>query len=205
VAESRETPPARPRRKGEQARTRLIRAARRNVHEHGVENSTLSEIARTAEVPVGNVYYYFKTKDDLLRAVLENYDDDYVMLRGILARHEDPRDRLKALVATWVLAKERIALYGCPIGSLCSELNKREPDELSDASGVVLGKLVTVAEEEFAAMGCDDARGLAITLVAGYEGAALLSHSLHDPQILVDHAARLESWIDAQEPAIFRP
>lgn len=182
--------------KGAEKRIRLITAARRTLHERGVEHSTLTEIAEAADIPVGNVYYYFKTKDDILRAVVANYDDDYVFLRSMLDRHDDPKERLKALVAVWVSAKERVALYGCPIGSLCSELGKREPDEISDAAGRVLGKLVALAQEHFEAMGRDDARDLAITMVAAYEGAALLSHSLHDPEILVEHAARLTQWLD---------
>jgi TetR/AcrR family transcriptional repressor of nem operon len=182
--------------KGTAKRTRLVAAARRTLHERGVEHSTLAEIAEAADIPIGNVYYYFKTKDDLVRAVVANYDGDYVSLRSMLDRHDDPKERLKALVAVWISAKERVALYGCPIGSLCSELGKRDPDEISDAAGVVLGKLVTLAQEQFEAMGREDARDLAITMVAAYEGAALLSNSLHDPDILVKHAARLTQWLD---------
>jgi AcrR family transcriptional regulator len=182
--------------KGMEKRARLVAAARRTLHERGVEHSTLTEIAEAADIPIGNVYYYFKTKDDLVRAVVANYDSDYVLLRSMLDRHDDPKDRLKALVAVWISAKERVALYGCPIGSLCSELGKRDPDEISDAAGLVLGKLVALAQEQFEAMGRDDAPDLAITLVAAYEGAALLSNSLHDPKILVDQAARLTAWLD---------
>jgi TetR/AcrR family transcriptional repressor of nem operon len=186
-------------RRGEEKRSRLVVAARRTVHERGVEHSTIADIAEAADVPLGNVYYYFKTKDDLLAAVLASYDGDYVLLRSILSQHDDPRDRLKALVVTWTMAKERIASYGCPLGSLCSELSKRPPDQISDAAGVVLAKLVGVAEELFEALGRSDAHDLAITLVAAYEGAALLSHAMHDPEILADHAARLTSWIDSLE------
>jgi TetR/AcrR family transcriptional repressor of nem operon len=182
--------------KGTEKRARLVAAARRTLHEHGVEHSTLTEIAEAAEIPIGNVYYYFKTKDDLVRAVVANYDSDYVLLRSMLDQHDDPKDRLKALIAVWISAKERVALYGCPIGSLCSELGKRDPDEISNAAGLVLGKLVTLAQEQFEAMGRDDARDLAITMVAAYEGAALWSNSLHDPKILVEQAARLTEWLD---------
>src|ERR1700710_420081 len=182
--------------KAQATRPRLVAAARRTLHERGVEHSTLTEIAEAADIPIGNVYYYFKTKDDLLRAVVANYDGDYVLLRSMLDRHDDPRERLKALVAGWISAKERVALQGCPIGSLGSDLGKREPDEISDSAGLVLGKLVTLAQEQFEAMGRDDARDLAITMVAAYEGAALLANSLHDPEILVEHAARLTQWLD---------
>src|ERR1700739_2362726 len=52
-------------------RQRLIAAASQLLHQHGVEKTTLADIAQAADVPVGNVYYYFKTKDDIITAVIE--------------------------------------------------------------------------------------------------------------------------------------
>src|SRR5690348_8530311 len=52
-------------------RERLTAAAMQLVHQHGVERTTLADIAKAADVPVGNVYYYFKTKDDVIAAVIE--------------------------------------------------------------------------------------------------------------------------------------
>jgi TetR/AcrR family transcriptional regulator, transcriptional repressor for nem operon len=43
------------------------------LYEQGIEKSTLADIAVAAEVPLGNVYYYFKTKDALVSAVIESY------------------------------------------------------------------------------------------------------------------------------------
>jgi len=47
-------------------RARLVDGACRAFYEQGVEHTTLADIARIADVPLGNVYYYFKTKDDLV-------------------------------------------------------------------------------------------------------------------------------------------
>ena len=47
-------------------RERLVAAARQLLYEHGVEKTTLADIAAAADVPVGNVYYYFKTKDAMV-------------------------------------------------------------------------------------------------------------------------------------------
>ena len=52
-------------------RERLIAAAAELLHQQGVERTTLADIAKAADVPVGNVYYYFKTKDDVIAAVIE--------------------------------------------------------------------------------------------------------------------------------------
>ncbi len=63
--------------RGSEKRSRLVAAARKTVHERGVEQTTLALVAAAADVPVGNVYYYFKTKDELLGAVIDAYHNDY--------------------------------------------------------------------------------------------------------------------------------
>jgi hypothetical protein len=52
-------------------RERLVAAAKQMLHEHGVERTTLADIAAAADVPLGNVYNYFKTKDALVAAVID--------------------------------------------------------------------------------------------------------------------------------------
>jgi AcrR family transcriptional regulator len=51
-------------------RERLVAGASKLLHHNGVAASSLAEIAQAADVPLGNVYYYFKSKDELIRAVL---------------------------------------------------------------------------------------------------------------------------------------
>jgi AcrR family transcriptional regulator len=53
-------------------RERLIASAADLLHRQGVERTTLAEIAKAADVPPGNVYYYFKTRDELVHAVIES-------------------------------------------------------------------------------------------------------------------------------------
>ena len=51
-------------------RERLVAGAREVMHRQGVENTTIADVAGAADVPVGNVYYYFKTKDELIDAAI---------------------------------------------------------------------------------------------------------------------------------------
>ena len=46
-------------------------------------------------------------------------------------------------------------------------------------------------------MGREDARELAVALIAAYEGIALLAATLRDPRLISAEGARLERWIDA--------
>jgi TetR/AcrR family transcriptional regulator, transcriptional repressor for nem operon len=55
---------------------RLVAGARHVINQRGVERTTVADIAHAADVPVGNVYYYFKTKDELVRATIESQARD---------------------------------------------------------------------------------------------------------------------------------
>jgi AcrR family transcriptional regulator len=160
-----------------------------------VEKTTLADIAAAAEVPLGNVYYYFKTKNDLLRAVVETHlDEASALLTAIEAAHDAPRERLKALFGALAGQGELIARYGCPHGSLCLELDKR-----ADGPGLA-AELMTVpidwAARQFQAIGRPDARDLAVQVIASYQGTALLTSTLRDPDLMTREALRVAQWID---------
>ena len=72
-------------------RERLVAAARRVLYEEGVEKSTLADIAAAADVPLGNVYYYFKTKDALVSAVIEDYRQTFGEMNAQLSHGEGSR------------------------------------------------------------------------------------------------------------------
>ena len=79
-------------------------------------------------MPVGNVYYYFKTKDELVQAAIDAHAQDIQTMLASFDRHRSPKARLKALVRALTDQREVAALYGCPHGTLCSELSKRDDD-----------------------------------------------------------------------------
>ena len=107
-------------------RERLIAAALQLLHEQGIERTTLADIAKAADVPAGNVYYYFKTKDEVIGAVIDAHVQQIkTTLAAIEARHRSPKGRLKAFVREFTAQSELVARFGCPLGSLCSELDKR--------------------------------------------------------------------------------
>ena len=147
-------------------------------------------------MPVGNVYYYFKTKDDIIAAVIEAHvRQSRAALAAISSSHRSPKGRLKALVGEFAGQRDVIALYGCPQGSLCSELDKR-PGRPDFALPELMRIPIEWAEEQFRALGRDDAHDLAVSLIASYEGSALLTNTFRDPDILAREARRLTHWID---------
>jgi TetR/AcrR family transcriptional regulator, transcriptional repressor for nem operon len=166
------------------------------IHEQGAHRTTLADVAERAEVPLGNVYYYFKSKDELIGAVLDCYKEQAAALIGAFERHRSPQARLKALVHNWADMRETVARHGCPIGTLCAELDKAEGGRDRDAAAV-MAIIVDWAEGQFRQLGRRDARDLAVALFAGIQGAALLANSFRDPTILTHQGHHLERWIDS--------
>src|SRR6266481_1548351 len=52
-------------------RAQLVSAAVSLAYQNGFGATSLADIAREAKVPLGNVYYYFKTKDEIGDAIVE--------------------------------------------------------------------------------------------------------------------------------------
>ena len=184
------------RRRGTDKRRRLTAAVARVLHEQGVERTTIADIARAADVPVGNVYYYFKTKDELVQAALTEHTDHLAELTTRLDQLPDPLHRLKGLIAAWIDQRDLAARFGCPTGTLAAELDKRADGTLDVEAAAVIRQLLDWVEDQFRQLGQPHPADLAITLVAGYQGMSLLANALRDPDIMTREGNRLTRWLD---------
>ncbi len=55
----------------------LVITATKLAYGRGFRETSLADIAEAARVPVGNVYYYFKTKEELAEAVVERCLEEF--------------------------------------------------------------------------------------------------------------------------------
>ncbi|WP_280467752.1 TetR/AcrR family transcriptional regulator [Nocardia cyriacigeorgica] len=177
-------------------RERLVDAAVRVFYERGVEKTTIADIAKAAEVPVGNVYYYFKTKDQLIEAAVEAHRRRLGHLLEELDGLGTPRERLRALIAGWVDLRDQAARFGCPFGTLASEMDKR-PEVLDAEIAATMRVLVDWAQRQFEQMGRADAAELGVALIAAYQGISLLTNTFRDPGLMRAEGDRLARWIDS--------
>jgi AcrR family transcriptional regulator len=178
-------------------RERLVAAARQLVYQQGIERTTIADIAHAADVPVGNVYYYFKTKDEIIAAVIDAHVHEVEsVIASITQRYRTPKARLKALVDFLAGQAGLVARYGCPNGTLCAEQDKR--GAAADPSAAQLMRIpIDWAAEQFRAMGRPDADDLAVDLIAAYQGGAQLTQALGDPELLARQGRRITRWIDS--------
>jgi TetR/AcrR family transcriptional regulator, transcriptional repressor for nem operon len=181
-------------------RTRLVAGAAELLHQQGVGPTTLAHVAEASGVPLGNIYYYFKTKDDLVRAVISTQVEQVDAMLAELGALPGPPDRLIGLVRRWDVMRDVVARYGCPFGALASELDRRD-DGLDTEAAKPISRILDWIEQQFAQLGLAQPRDLAVTLFAGVQGGALLAAALRDPDIMTGQVRQLEDWIGAQVAA----
>jgi TetR/AcrR family transcriptional regulator, transcriptional repressor for nem operon len=178
-------------------RTRLIETAMKLAYQNGFRETSLADIAEAAHVPVGNVYYYFKTKEELGEAVVERRLLEFQALREQWNKAGSPKERLQACVENTLGNRDMLARGGCPIGTLCSELHK-EGGPLAEKSTALFGELLAWIEDQFRGDGHgDDSRGLAIHLLSALQGVSLLAHGSREPELVVMETRRLRDWVRA--------
>ncbi len=176
-------------------RTRLIDTAAKLAHEHGFHKTSLADIARESGVPLGNVYYYFKTKEALGEALVEKLSTGFARMRERWAAIPDPKARLEAFIQMTIDNRDSLARSGCPIGTLCAELHK-EGGPLAEHAATLFGDSLTWMEAQFQEVGRgDESRHLAVHLLSALEGASLLTHTFHDPNVVTGESNRLKLWV----------
>jgi AcrR family transcriptional regulator len=176
-------------------RARLIHSALTLVYRRGFEQTRLADIAAEAQVPPGNVYYYFKTKEEIGAAIVDARLSQIQALQERLGEIDSARERLCAFVKMTWNNREMLTRGGCPIGSLSTELHK-ETGSLADQSTVLFGQMLEWLKMQFEELGrAADSQGLAVHLLSALQGIAVLAHSLRDPEVVVMETERLEEWI----------
>lgn len=175
-------------------RERLLEAAKELIHRQGYSPTTLADIAEASGVPLGNVYYYFKTKDEIGAAVIDEYTAELrTRLQGWEA-NPDPRQRLIGFVEMVGSNRDSVARHGCPVGSLCQELNK-DRALLSDKADSMLKTQLKWITKQFRLMGKEDATDLGHQLMAMLQGVSLLANALNSTIVVDRQIRRLKQWL----------
>ena len=83
----------------EEVRIYIVGVARRIFTRYGFRKATMEEIASTSQMGKSSIYYYFKSKEEIFRAVVEF--EAWMLkerLSRIIGKNNSPPDRLKAYI-----------------------------------------------------------------------------------------------------------
>ena len=175
-------------------RERLIAAAKEMIHQQGFYKTTLADIASAADVPLGNVYYYFKTKEEIAEVVIQEIHDHFADLAKSAAHIESPAGRIQAIMDQIIEDKKNLTQWGCPMGKLSQELNKSDDKISGKADQLILGQLKWV-ESQFKAAGCKHAESLAMLWMSRVQGVILIARALQDDNIITSEITKLKEWV----------
>lgn len=101
----------------DETRSRILSSARALFGEQGIEAVTIAEIARTSRVSASTVYAVFKSKEGILRGLMEQalFGGRYQAAQQILARVGDP---VEAIARTAQVARSIYESESSELGTL---------------------------------------------------------------------------------------
>ncbi|MBO6521244.1 MAG: TetR/AcrR family transcriptional regulator [Rhodospirillales bacterium] len=179
-------------------RDNIVEAAHQLFYEKGFDHTSFADIADAVNISRGNFYYHFKTKDDILKAVI---DQRMAATRDMLDAWEKegntPKERIRCFIEIMINNRAKIKKHGCPVGTLTSELAKLGHPALGEAN-----EIFTVFRDwlrrQFEQMGrTKDADELALHVLAGSQGIATLASAFRDDKFIKREVEALGDWLDA--------
>lgn len=110
-------------------RDRLVQAGLYLFWLQGYAATGIAQILEHAKANAGSFYYFFKTKEELLLAVLELYVQSLqpIVVQPVLCQIQDPVERVFGILDFYrrnLLATG--CTYGCPIGRLALEIPEEQ-------------------------------------------------------------------------------
>ncbi|MCP4135186.1 MAG: TetR/AcrR family transcriptional regulator [bacterium] len=103
--------------KAENNRDKIIEAARTVVSKIGVKNTTLQTVADAAGISKGALYYYYKTKDEILYDVMEQDNVESIKMVKLSAEKAKDKEGLIEAILKGILIriddvdKNKLSLY----------------------------------------------------------------------------------------------
>jgi len=196
-------------RNGRATREAIVLAAKRLMCVRGYKGTSLDDVLRESGVGKGNFYYYFKSKEDLGYAILDEVIVAFLerTLAPCFADRESSRlAQIRCFLGRLIEAqRERNGVGGCPLGTLASELSDVHEGFRARLADVFAtwSKRLTLALSEARERGevNDECRPEAIArfIVASLEGAFLLTKVKKDIAVMEQCVEELGRYLELYE------
>jgi TetR/AcrR family transcriptional regulator, transcriptional repressor for nem operon len=179
-------------------RDHIIEAADQLFYRRGFEHTSFTDIADIVDISRGNFYYHFRTKDEILEAVI---DARIASTRHMLEQWEiagkTPVERIQSFIRILIANRADVKRYGCPVGTLCTELAKLD-HAAQDKAGKLFTLFRTWLRRQFTLLGrADDADALAMHLLARSQGVATLASAFRDEKFIRREVMQMYDWLQS--------
>jgi AcrR family transcriptional regulator len=178
------------------ARERLLQAANELFYAEGVQSVGIDRIIEQAGVAKASLYNTFGSKEELVKAYLENrHAGTTARLHAAIEQESEPRARLLAVFDAQAEFFSQPGFRGCAFSSATAEaprgglIEQAADDYRADIRGL-FAQLATDA-------GAGDPDTLARQLHILYDGAGMSARMDRDPSIAIAARAAAQSLIDS--------
>ncbi|MBZ0217259.1 MAG: TetR/AcrR family transcriptional regulator [Fimbriimonadaceae bacterium] len=180
-------------------RDHIVEAADQLFYRQGFEHTSFSDIADAVQISRGNFYYHFKSKDKILDAVIDaRLAGTGRMLEQWEIDGKTPADRIESFIHMLIANRADIKRYGCPVGTLSSELAKLNHASKAEAN-MLFTLFRTWLRRQFTLLGRKtDADELAMHLLARSQGVATLANAFHDEKFIRREAELMCDWLETR-------
>jgi AcrR family transcriptional regulator len=179
-------------------RDHIVEAADQLFYQQGFEQTSFSDIADAVQISRGNIFYHFKSKDEVLDAVINaRLANTQQMLAQWEVEGSDPEARIRSFIHILIRNRAKIKRYGCPVGTLCTEL-ARLNHPLQPEANQIFTLFRVWLRRQFTQLGCEaDADILAMHLLARSQGIATLANAFDDEAFIRQEVEQLDNWLNA--------
>lgn len=177
-------------------RQQIVDAADELFYGHGFAQTSFADIAAAVQISRGNFYYHFKTKDEILDAVIDKrLADREALLSKWDETATDPADRIACFVKIVIVNRTKIMASGCPVGTMTTELFK-----LDHPSAERANRIMTLFRDwlvrQFVALGCANrSQDHALHVLGWSQGVATLSQAFKDEAYVEREVDRILAWL----------
>lgn len=180
-------------------REQIVQAADDLFYRQGFDTTSFSDIAAGVGISRGNFYYHFKTKNQILDAVIDlRLTNTRAMLDQWQAGCGTPAERIGSFISILIANQAKIMAYGCPVGTLCAELAKLDHAARPDARRI-FSMFRDWLRDQFVAMGrVDDADDLALTLLGRSQGVAAMATAFQNADFVRREVEDMQQWVAAR-------
>jgi AcrR family transcriptional regulator len=180
-------------------RERIIEIANRLFYEKGYNQTSFADVANEIDISKGNMTYHFRSKNELLNAVIDHRMDEIKEnLQQWNKEYPEPVNRLKRFVKILLNESDNLVRYGCPMGSLNVELGKSQRD-LQEKSKQMFELFKQWLDEAFKQIGCNEYNKKSNHLLSMAQGAALMAYVYSDRELLEAECEHMVEWIESMK------
>jgi AcrR family transcriptional regulator len=173
----------------------ILDSANELFYQQGYHHTGFGDIEKKTGLSRGNITYHFKNKKNILQEIVVRR---LQQIKSSLAKYDheakDPKDAIVKLCEDVLLHSSEIKKYGCPMGTLISEMAKNDED-IHEITIVMFQTYIDWLEIKFIELGNKKSltKEMARSLLARLQGVALMAHALGDARFFKKEIEKIKN------------